>query len=131
MPYGVLRVIFALLGISCRLRDDARWDVRRRVASVVSYGVSYVGLETILVGLKPRTDYAGCGLCSCNLLVEANNFCLGAVLLSYLVSELRKPFSSGLEHRTFFQSCELSAIFWFQGIIIPNIGTISICLLEL
>jgi hypothetical protein len=30
-------------------------------------------------------------LCSCNFLAETNNFGLGAVLLSYLVSELQEP----------------------------------------
>jgi hypothetical protein len=39
-------------------------------------------------------------LSSCNL-AETNKFCLGAVLLSRLVTDLQKPSSSGLEPTTF------------------------------
>jgi hypothetical protein len=42
---------------------------------------------------------------SCNLLAETNNFVLWTVLLSWLVSELQKPSSSGLEPRTVFRFC--------------------------
>jgi hypothetical protein len=40
---------------------------------------------------------------SCNLLAKKKKFCLGAVILSCLVSELQKPSSSGFEPRTVFQ----------------------------
>jgi hypothetical protein len=58
-------------------------------------------------GLEPRIVFRGCGLCSCNLLAETNNFGLGAVLLSCLVSELQEPSSPGLELRTLFRSLTL------------------------
>jgi hypothetical protein len=53
-------------------------------------------------------------LSSCNLLADVKNFVLYAVLLSYLVSELQKSFSPGLEPRTVFRdfgprSCNLLA----------------------
>jgi hypothetical protein len=54
-------------------------------------------------GLELRTIFMGCGLCSCNLVFETNNFGLGAVLLSRLVSELQETSSSGLEPRTVFR----------------------------
>jgi hypothetical protein len=40
-------------------------------------------------GLEPKTDFRGCGLCSCNLLAERNNSGLGAVsiMLSFRATE--------------------------------------------
>jgi hypothetical protein len=52
--------------------------------------------------LEPRTICRCCGLCLCNPLLEINNFGLGAVLLSCLVSELQKPPLPGIEPRTVF-----------------------------
>jgi hypothetical protein len=44
---------------------------------------------TSSLGLEPRS-FRVCDLSSCNLLAEANKFCLGAILLSCLVSKLQK-----------------------------------------
>jgi hypothetical protein len=63
--------------------------------------LNYRATETYSPGLEPRTDFCGCFLYSCNLSAETNNFVIGAVLLSYLVSELRKPSSLGLEPRNY------------------------------
>jgi hypothetical protein len=52
--------------------------------------------------------FLGFGLCSCDLLAKTNNFGLGAVLLSCLVSELQEPLSPRIELRTLFQSFDLS-----------------------
>jgi hypothetical protein len=74
----------------------------------------------------------GCGLYSCNLLFETNNFGLGASLLSCLVSELQEPPSPGLEFRTIFQSFDLSEIFfWSQEISMPSLVQICISIFEL
>jgi hypothetical protein len=48
------------------------------------------------LGLKPRADFQGCGLCSCNLLAGTNSFGFGAVLLLYLVSKLQNNLHWGL-----------------------------------
>jgi hypothetical protein len=40
-------------------------------------------------GFEPKTDFRGCGVYSCNFLVKTNNFGLGDVLLSCLVSDYR------------------------------------------
>jgi hypothetical protein len=48
-----------------------------------------------------------CDLSSCNLLTETNNSVLCAVLISCLISELQKNFSSGFEPRTVFRGCGL------------------------
>jgi hypothetical protein len=52
-----------------------------------------------------RCKFWGFGLCSCNLLAEANEFGLGGVLLSCLVSEIQKTSSLGIEPRTVFHGC--------------------------
>jgi hypothetical protein len=39
MSYGVPRLVFALFGILCWLRDDRRHDARHFSASIVLYGV--------------------------------------------------------------------------------------------
>jgi hypothetical protein len=57
--------------------------------------------------LELRTDFRGCGLCSCNLPADTNNFGIDAVLLPCLVSELHKPSSPGLKPRTDFRGCGL------------------------
>jgi hypothetical protein len=53
-------------------------------------------------GLEPRTVFRRCGLYSCNLLFETNNFVICPVLLPYLFSKVQKPFSPGIEPRTVF-----------------------------
>jgi hypothetical protein len=53
---------------------------------------------------RTQDSFSDCGLCLCHLLFETNSFGLGAVLLSYLVSELQEPPSPGLQLRTIFQS---------------------------
>jgi hypothetical protein len=78
------------------------------------------------------TVFWGCGLCSCNLLAESNNFSLGAVLLLCLVSELQELPSPGLEFRTLFQSFDLFKIsFWAQGISMASLVQIGESVLEL
>jgi hypothetical protein len=54
--------------------------------------------------IETRTHYSFrvCDLSSCNLLSETNKFCLGAILLVFLVLELHNTSSSGLEPRAVF-----------------------------
>jgi hypothetical protein len=48
--------------------------------------------EAIFIGTRTLdTFFYSCGLCFCNVLVETNDFVLGAILPSRLVSELQKP----------------------------------------
>jgi hypothetical protein len=54
----------------------------------------------IFARTRTQNSFTVCGLSSCNLLAETNNFVLYAVLLSCLFSELQKPSSPGLEPRT-------------------------------
>jgi hypothetical protein len=88
--------------------------------------------KTSSSGLEPRAVFVGCGRCYCNLLVETNNFGLGDILLSCLVSKIQKPPWPGFEPRTLFRSFDVSEIhFCFQGISIPSLVQISISVLEL
>jgi hypothetical protein len=48
-------------------------------------------------GIGPRAIFLVYGLCFCNPLFGTNNFVLGAVLLSYLVSELQATPSPGID----------------------------------
>jgi hypothetical protein len=82
--------------------------------------------------LKLRTGFRGCGTCFCNLLAEINNFGLGPVLLSCLVSELQKPPSPGLKPRTISRSFYCSEIsFCFQGMSMPRLVHNGVSVLEL
>jgi hypothetical protein len=58
---------------------------------------------------KARThnSFRCCGVCFYNFLFETKNFVLGADLPSYLVSELQKNSSLGIEPRTIFRSSSL------------------------
>jgi hypothetical protein len=60
---------------------------------------------TIFTETRTQGSFRVCDLSSCNVLAEMNKFCLGTILLSYLVSKLQKPSSSGLEARTVFRCC--------------------------
>jgi hypothetical protein len=44
-----------------------------------------------------QDTFCGCGSRSCNLLFEKQNFDLGDILLSCLVSKIQKPPSAGFE----------------------------------
>jgi hypothetical protein len=61
---------------------------------------SYIKL---LVRTRTQDRFRCCGVCFYNLLFEANNFGLGAVILACLVSELHKTSSLGLEPRNIFR----------------------------
>jgi hypothetical protein len=59
--------------------------------SVFEYHMKNISLnQTSSPGLETRTDFWVCDLCSRNLLAETNNFCLGTILISCLVSKLQK-----------------------------------------
>jgi hypothetical protein len=60
-----------------------------------------ISLQTIFV-VFPVGATGDCDLCSCNSSFETNNFGLGTVLLSYLVSELQETPSPGIDLMTFF-----------------------------
>jgi hypothetical protein len=62
--------------------------------------LSFRATETIFTGNGTQDSFSSCDLCFCNLLFETNNFGLGAVLLSCLVSELQETPSPGNELRT-------------------------------
>jgi hypothetical protein len=57
----------------------------------------------IFTGTRTRDSFRVCNLCSCNLPAETNNFVLGSLLLSCLITELQKPSSPGLDPRTDFR----------------------------
>jgi hypothetical protein len=86
----------------------------------------------IITATRTQGRFRVCDLSSCNLLFETNNFGLGAVLLSCLVSELQEPSSSGLELRTLFRSSGISIFSsWSQGIIMPSLVQIGVSILQL
>lgn len=53
------------------------------------------------LGLKPRTSFQCCEVCSSNNLTKTNNLYLETVFLLWLVSKLRNPPLLRLEPRTF------------------------------
>jgi hypothetical protein len=61
--------------------------------------ISFRVTETSLTGIRSHDSFQDCDVCFCNLLFETNNFGLGAVLLSCLVSELQETPSAGIELR--------------------------------
>jgi hypothetical protein len=69
--------------------------------------LSFRPTENILIKTRTQDSFRRYGLCSCNILAEINNFGLGAVILSCLVSELQKTSSPGIEPRTVFQGFDL------------------------
>jgi hypothetical protein len=81
--------------------------------------------------MNPR-PFWDCGLCSFNLLFESNNFGLGAILLSCLVSKLQETPSPGLELMTNIQNFDLSEISSLsQGISTPHLVQIVLSGLKL
>jgi hypothetical protein len=72
---------------------------------IVQYNRKKLSLNPTSPGLESRTDFSGCGLCFCNPSAETNNFDLGALLSSCLISELQKPSSPELERRPYFLGC--------------------------
>jgi hypothetical protein len=50
------------------------------IYSIVYSNYSYT--ENILIGIRSRADFCGCGLRLCSVLVETNNVGLDSVLLS-------------------------------------------------
>jgi hypothetical protein len=62
--------------------------------------LSYLATESKFTGTRNKDRFPGLWPLPCNILVETNNFGLGAILLQCLVSELQKPPSLGLELRT-------------------------------
>jgi hypothetical protein len=63
---------------------------RKFIIGLIIRYISFDIIENYYYISKPRTFFRCCGLCSCNLLFETNNFGLGAVLLSCSVSELQE-----------------------------------------
>jgi hypothetical protein len=61
----------------------------------------------IFTGTRNQDRVLDCGLTSCNIPTETNNFYLGVVLRSSIVSELQKLSSPGLKLRTGFRDCDL------------------------
>jgi hypothetical protein len=57
----------------------------------------------IFTWTRTQDSFRVCDFSPCNLITETNKFCLGAVRLSCLVSELQKASSSELEPRTAFR----------------------------
>jgi hypothetical protein len=93
---------------------------------------SYRATGTIFTGTQAQDIFADLWPLFCDLLFETNNFVLGAVPLSCLVSELQKPPSPGLELRTLSRSIYLPAFSsWCQGISMPSLVQIGVCLVEL
>jgi hypothetical protein len=83
-------------------------------------------------GLEHRTRLWGSGLHFCNFLFETNNFRLGTVLLSCLVSKLQELPSKGLKLKTFSWCFDLSKISsWSQGISMQSLVQISVSILKL
>jgi hypothetical protein len=108
-------------------KQKKKCSVRR--SSVV---LSFLATEPIFTGTRTQDIFfRGSVLCFCNHLVGTNNFGLGAVLLSCLVSKIQEPPSPGFEHSTLFQSFDPSKIFsWFQVISIPSLVKIGCSVLE-
>jgi hypothetical protein len=76
-------------------------------------------------------SFRSCGLCYCNLSAEKNNFSLGAVLLSCLVSEVQKPSSPVFEPRTDFGDCGLCSCNLLAKINKFRLGTVLLsCLVS-
>jgi hypothetical protein len=86
----------------------------------------------IFTETRTQDSFWICNLSSCNSLFETNNFGLGAVLLSCLVSELQEPPSPVLKLRTFSRSFDPPVFSsWSQEISMPNLAEIGLSLLEL
>jgi hypothetical protein len=64
---------------------------------------SFRAAGNILVTTHHWDSFRSCGLCFFNLLAGTNNFGLGAILLSCLVSEQQKTFLLGMAFKTVFR----------------------------
>jgi hypothetical protein len=53
--------------------------------------LSFRATKTFFIGTRTQDSFQVCDLSSCNLLAETNKFCLGALLISCLVSEVQEP----------------------------------------
>jgi hypothetical protein len=69
---------------------------------IVEYHRKNIPKPNILTGSRTQDSFWVCNICSCIIFSETNNFVLGSILLSCLVTELQKPPSPGLEPRTDF-----------------------------
>jgi hypothetical protein len=81
----------------------------------------------IFTGPRTQETFSGLWFLSCNLVFETNNFGIGAILLSCLVSTLQELSSPGLELGTasgYFDVFEVSS--WSQEISVPNLVQIGV-----
>jgi hypothetical protein len=62
---------------------------------------------SIFTGTRKQDRFWVCDLCSCNLIADTNSFCLGAILLSCLVSKLQKHFHRDSNPGQIFRVCGL------------------------
>lgn len=53
----------------------------------------------IFIRTRTKETYCVCGRCSCNIIVEKDNYGHGAILLSCIVSELQKSVITLLHER--------------------------------
>jgi hypothetical protein len=79
-----------LTNLHCPNRPD--YSIR-----IVEYHRKKIPKPNVFTETRTQGSFRVCDLSSCNLRAETNNFDLGAVLLSGLVSELQKPPSPVLE----------------------------------
>jgi hypothetical protein len=87
---------------SCNLLSETNKFCLGAVLIVLSFGAAWNYVRT-----RTQDSFRYCGICFYNLLFETNNSGLSAVLLLFLVYELQKPSSPGIEHRTIFRGSGL------------------------
>jgi hypothetical protein len=74
-----------------------------RYPSLKIVGRIIIHKPNIFTGTRTQGSFRVCNLCYCNLPSEANNFVLGSVLLSCLVTKLQKSSSPVLKPKTYFR----------------------------
>jgi hypothetical protein len=119
----IVRAVVEVSYVSCRMLS--------RGSHIVEYYRKIIPKPKIFTDNRTQDSFRHCGVCFYNLFFETNNFDLGSILLSCLVSELQEPPSPGIE-LYFFRSFDPPMFSsWSQGISMPNLVQIGVSVVEL
>jgi hypothetical protein len=94
---------------------------------IIGYHRKIIPKRNIFTETRTQDSFQFCDLSRCNLLAKTNNFVLGAVLLSCLVSELQKPSSPGLEPRTVFGVVAVVSVISSSYLIFVEVNNFVLC----
>lgn len=106
--------------------EQQLWTLRHS-----SIAISYLATEIIFAENRNQENFGGSHLCFFTLLLEINNFILGAILQSWFSFELQKTFPLGTESRRVSRDCDpqfcnilfetaLALVPFFYGSLLPS-----------